>query len=191
MKWFLALLLCLILTSTHAQFKFEQESRVSVEDVPQPALNFVDQLVFDKKIKWFIERSDSGISYEMKSRRGKDKFSIEFNEQGLLQDVEKEVELDALPVHIQQIIVSELKAKFLKYKIKKIQIQAKGSNDSLKQYVMEGLAPTQTRIAYEIVVRASSREDGLLKRYEILIHAGKGVLSLKEIISRPTDNLEF
>ena len=191
MKWILIAIYCLCSLIASAQYKYEKESRVKIKDVPAPALEFTKKIKFDKRIKWYKEESDQGLSYELKSRIGDYKYSIEFDVNGLLLDVEREVQLEKLPTHVQQLLVGRLNDKFEKYKIKKVQVQAKGNNNDLHQFILNDSRSEQIIISYELVVKGTLSKKDDNKIYEILINPVFGITSFKEVISRPTDKLEF
>ena len=68
--------------SGFSQEKFEREFRISKEEVPQKAQNFIKQCEFDKKVKWYMEESQDGKAIEAKSYKKNYKYSVEFDMKG-------------------------------------------------------------------------------------------------------------
>ena len=88
-KYCIIFLFCFLSHLTYAQVKIEKESRVVSNDVPEIAIKWLED-VFDhkKKLKWYFEISADSHSYEAKFIRKGKKFSVEFSEEGIIEDIE-------------------------------------------------------------------------------------------------------
>lgn len=120
----------------------------------------------------------------------KNKFSIEFSENGTILDVEKTVKLKELPLDTQQKITSALEKRFRKYQLKKIQIQYVGSENAIYKEIFQ-LKPQQEKpiINYEIVVKGKT--DKTYQSFEILLNTKGAIEKELKIKSNLSLNLEF
>lgn len=171
-----------------AQTKFEKESRLSVHMVPDQAKQFVYQLLASKQVKWYHEIHETGQSIEAKTKYQNKKYSIEFNMDGSLQDIEVETHKDDISVKTYANITNVLEIKFDKHWIKKIQIQYSGSKEALLAFFKSG-HPNNITTNYEIVLKGKTKNDKAL--YEYLFNEEGTLKSTKTIIFRNTDNIQF
>ncbi|SED95707.1 hypothetical protein SAMN05444353_0104 [Polaribacter dokdonensis DSW-5] len=172
-----------------SQEKFEKEYRVDREQIPQISLNFVDNLKFKKKIKWYVEESNEGKTYEAKTCYLKYLYSLEFSEKGEILDVEKKVKFKELPNDVQNNISDKLSEKFKKFKFKKIQIQYKGTEQYLIDFIKNKSDNNDLKTSYEIIVKA--KETDTYKLYEILLNEQGDILKMLEFRAINSINLEF
>ena len=172
-----------------SQPKFEQESRIQKNEVPQPALSFIDSCLFNKKVKWYQEISNEGVSLEAKTRFLRRKYSIEFDTLGVIQDVEIEVEFEEIPETVGAIIRSVLDQKFSKYRVVKTQLQLTGESQKLWELVKTNPSPQITAGQYEIVI--NGKMDRQHVAYELLFSVTGEVLRESEIITQQTDHLDY
>ena len=77
MRYILFLFVFVYSFSGISQVKYEKERRVKVEEVPSEALNFMQEFLPEKKVKWFYEEGTFGNSYETKFKKNGFKYSIE------------------------------------------------------------------------------------------------------------------
>ena len=88
-KRFVLVLSSILLIAFHgfSQAKYEKEFRIKEKYVPSVALNFVDSMTFDSKVKWYKEIGLNRITIEAKAKYKKERYSIEFFENGVFKDV--------------------------------------------------------------------------------------------------------
>lgn len=183
------LLILLIGCNAFAQQKFEREYRVNKNKVPKKSVDFVHQCNFKKKVKWYVEESQDGTTFEAKVYKKKHLYSIEFLENGTLLDVEKRVKFSKLPKDIKKRIRKTLAITFKKYHIKKTQKQWKGNSEKLMQFITKKQKVTKEETAFEIVVKGRRNKEYHL--FEILFnHKGK-ILKKLQFAPINSDNLEF
>lgn len=185
---FLSLVLILVGFSGFSQQKFEREYRIKPDQVPAKAKEFVAKCNFDKKIKWYAEESQDGKTIEAKSCKNKHKFSVEFDVNGNILDVEKTIKWKEIPAKKQQVIKKALSSRFKKYKIRKIQIQWQTDHDFYIDLINEK-GENDIKELYEIVVKGRKNKE--YKRYELLIDAQGTILKELQFAPQNTDNLEF
>lgn len=180
MKLFLSILTLFLAFIGFAQEKFEREYRIEYTDVPENAKQLISEQFKVKKVKWYTEESQDGRTIEAKLCHHKHKYSIEFNTDGNLIDIEKQVKHKTLSAQTQQLLDKALKNTFNNYRIKKIQLQFL---TALKTYDVSKVSN------FEIVVKAKKNNHWDL--YEVLINPKGEVLKNLKFANPNTDNLQF
>lgn len=169
-----------------SQEKFEKEYRVKLNQVPEVARNFIEKCQFENTIKWYVEESQDGKTFEAKSKKYNHKYSIEFSENGQLLDVEKTVKFKNLPENIQAIINNGLSKFFKKYSVKKIQIQWSGSETFLLDKVLIRHSNMQF---FEIVLKG--KKENKYELFEVLINDKGEIIKELKFSTDNTNNLQF
>lgn len=173
-----------------AQEKYEQESRIRSEDVPQPALMFMDSSVFShEKIKWFKEEGLEKTSFEAKFRSKKVWYSIEFDSLGIVEDIEMEVEFEALNAVLKERISSHLGESCTAFSIEKIQIQYSGENLILFSCDPNKASEYEFVIRYEVVVKC--RQDRNVELMEYLFNDQGQPILVSKIVLKNSSHLEY
>ncbi len=188
MKYILILITLSFCIALSAQKKFEREYRIDCAEVPDSAKDFIEKGPFKKKVKWYREESDQGVSIEAKTKHQGHDFSIEFDTLGTLQDIEITRRLRSLPVDRQKTIHTALRERYVKYHVKKLQLHYDQSKDEL-------LDMLNARLGYDILpyyeIELKAKKDQTTKLYEILLSYHGDVLREREIqLDFPT-NMEF
>jgi hypothetical protein len=172
-----------------AQLKMERETRVRACCVPVPARQLIDSCFGATKIKWYLEESLQHRTYEAKLKFERQKYSIEFDTLGVLEDVEHEISLNAIPDSVRLKIETHLGATFKKYKIVKIQEQWLGERAALHAKIKGRDLPTPIIINYEIVVVGKTNR--LYKSFELTFNLAGEVIEFLEIIHGHHHNLIY
>ena len=175
---------------TDAQDKFERESRITTKEVPALALGKVQNWNLTSKIKWYVEESNDGKTFEAKTCYNNNKYSIEFSEKGNLIDIEKTIKFSKLEKEIQRTIHKVLSNKFQKFRIKKVQIQYSSEDKNTYEAVFKLNRNEQSfPFKYEIILKG--KKEDRYKNYEFLI-SSSGIIEKEFIIKTATFiNLEF
>lgn len=155
----------------HSQYKYEREYRILKSQFPALAIATIDENVVDfKRIKFYKETDSTKISYEAKLKKAKLWYSIEFNEEGTLEDIEILIKPTDVPNDTYAKIVDYLNDNFTKYKIKRLQQQYPSNKETVDEIFKNAfqnlILPTNN---YEIVV-VGRKDKGYLD-YEILFDA--------------------
>ncbi|WP_405400631.1 hypothetical protein [Maribacter sp. Asnod2-G09] len=155
----------------HSQYKYEREYRILKSQFPALAIANIDENVADfKRIKFYKETDSTKISYEAKLKKAKLWYSIEFNEEGTLEDIEILIKPTDVPNDTYAKIVAYLNDNFTKYRIKRLQQQYPSNNDNVDEIFKNAfqnlILPTNN---YEIVI-VGKKDKGYLD-YEILFDA--------------------
>ncbi|KKO04957.1 hypothetical protein LCGC14_0082690 [marine sediment metagenome] len=155
----------------HSQYKYEREHRILKSQFPTAAISTIEENITDfKRIKFYKETDSIKISYEAKLKKDKLWYSIEFNEDGALEDIEILIKSTDIPNDTYSNIESYLNNNFSKYRIKRLQQQYSSTNDSLEKTFKNAfqnlILPSNN---YELVV--VGRKEGGYLDYEILFDA--------------------
>lgn len=185
----LGLILLLAPKLTSAQQKIEREYAIKATQVPEPALEFVNQTFYKKRIKWYAEESQKGRSIEAKVKQDGTVYSIEFDEKGNLQDIETLISFNSLPQDLQKAIMKTLEADFTRIKIHKMQRQWTGNAATLQQLASKKKPEKEYTTRYEIVIRGS--KDRSTSDYEVLVDDHGKLISKSKIIQKDSPHLLF
>lgn len=193
MKAFLILLVIISLPISilHGQMKYEREYRLDINQVPPQALKFVDALNFTNKVKWYKEEGFYKNSIEAKTRYQSQKYSIEFDTSGMIEDIEIEINWEEVPLDIRNAIDKYLDSNFQRSKICKVQSQFVGD----VEYLLK-ITSAKTRhsndyltVCYELEVEVKRKDK--YQKLELLFDEGGKLLKESTIIFKNTDHLEY
>ncbi len=191
MRLLLFLVLCLSLFG-YGQTKREREYRIDREAFPEKALNDLGNYLDDvKRLRFFKEEDGDRESFEAKFKKGRLKYSVEFNQNGMLEDVEFIVKKNDLPDESYTAILADLQQKFSKYRIKKIQQQylhppTDDVAKTLRAAFQNLLLP---EIRYELIVQG--KKDGAWASFEITYDAEGHHLSTRTIVTAKYDHVLY
>lgn len=188
----IVLFLIILLSSAQSaagQSKYERESRINRSETPQAMQELINRMQLGSKIKYYKESQLNGHSYEVKTKINDHLYSIEFDSDGNIEDIEQTIHFKEISQESQTTICTILYQELRKFKIEKIQEQWTGNADILVLSINNRKASPQVVLAYELVV-AGIRNNHLAK-YELLISPTGELLSLREIIERSYQNIEF
>ncbi len=188
---FLQCLLPLLLgnISVFGQVKLERESRVKTAQIPAKALEFLAPVSNETKIKWFFEENLQQNSVEAKYQLKRQKYSVEFDTAGNIQDIEIIKKSKELPNPVINQIYLYLDKQFKKYTIRKIQIQFTGTPSTLQSLSAGKIDANNYTVKYEIVLKGVQRKG--VKLYEFLFDQHGKFLNVAEIILENANNLEY
>jgi hypothetical protein len=181
--------LMLLTNNLQGQDKYEKESRIDVKEVPAKALKQVEILFGqESNLKWFIEESDKGTSYEAKLKYNGLRHSVEFSEEGTLQDIEIESGWKDLNAEAKENIEEYFEDNYQKTKVKRMQIQLSGDFEDILE-ALEEKDYTEADVRYEIEYLGTKNNRSQL--WEGLFDDEGEHLQSKKIILPPTVNLDF
>jgi hypothetical protein len=186
---YLAILLLIIFSPPLlAQSKLEREFKIKETAVPQSAREFISSCGFTDKIKWYREENGTIVSFEAKTRKKKNNYSIEFSETGVLEDAEVLSRLKWLNKDIILAIESALSAEFRRYRIEKMQIQYSGADGAILNAILSGISG-DCLVRYELIVAGTSAaEHG---HFEMLFSEKGVLLERTKLAKRGTENIEY
>ena len=148
--FYTGLLLLLLPLASFGQTKVEQETSVAAAEVPEQAVDWVNKAYPEKKrLKWYKEISNEGASYEAKLKYCGRWHSVEFSEEGQLEDVEIDHKLDELPNAFQDILQQYLQDNYQRHRVYKVQVQLSGNSQLVAEAIQAGKLP-QLTVRYEL-----------------------------------------
>lgn len=184
-----ALLLPLSLLS---QVKQEQELRIKREQFPLNALELLEDYMEDaRRIRFYLEVENGEKGYEAKFKKGKLLYSVEFFENGELEDVEFIIGTRDMPNDSWEAIREHLEAEYPGYRIIKIQQQ---------HLALEGEDPKKTMhqafqnlilpyINYEIVF--SAKVDGAFQTHEATYGLEGNLIEIRKYLPPNYDHVLY
>jgi len=155
-----------------AQYKYEREYRIRKVQFPEKALSYIeDKLIDAKRIRFYKETDSTKISYEAKFKKDRLWYSIEFDKEGELEDIEILIKPVDIPDDSFKAISQYLSKNFKKFRIRKLQQQYPISENipvetTIKNAFQNLILPT---INYEIIV--SGKKEKNFEQFEILFDA--------------------
>jgi len=185
-------ILVLLATSVlcFGQKKQEREFRIDKEELPKeitPVLtNYLNNV---KRLRFYKELDGERSSYEVKFKKDRLLYSIEFDENGVLEDVEFIIKQKGIPDKTFEKLTKYLKANHEKYRIKKIQQQYLNTGNpqkTLKDAFQNLILP---EIQYELII-ATKDEEGY-GEYEITFDAVGGHLLTRKSVNTKYDHVLF
>lgn len=124
LRYFIVLLSLLSIFQGLLAQKVEIEKRISSDEFPAKSIEFLkDSFPDGKRIRYYKEISNTGISFEAKFYYSGTLYSVEFNSIGEWLDTELVIKTSDLDKSILSNISEYLNKRFRSYRIKKLQKQ--------------------------------------------------------------------
>ena len=185
----ISLLLCGYLVS--AQNKYEREYRIKKSQFPTKALSYIDEeLKGARHIRFYKETDSAKTSFEAKFKRDRLKYSVEFDKDGFLEDIELLIQSIDIPNDSFSEINKYLEKNFVKYRIQKIQQQYPVNGKDAKIVVKNAFQNLMLPyIKYEIIV--SGKKDKGFAQYEVLFAADGGFENLRKSLPPNYDHILY
>lgn len=171
-KMYPIILSLLFMGTCIAQNKYEREYRIRKDQFPVVAKDLLHQYTKDaKRLKFYKETDSAKVSYEAKFKKDRLWYSIEFDTEGNLEDIEITIQPLDIPSETLANITSYFENNFIKHRIKKIQQQyvvedTVALKETLRNAFQNLLLPS---LNYEII--AACKENKAYLQYEILFDA--------------------
>lgn len=179
--------LCLLICSiAMSQKKYERETGISKEEVPSAALKFMESYELPNKVKWFLEESLTGFSYEAKTKIDGYWHSIEFDSTGQFEDVEIRMKEKEVPDEVSKKIHEYLSSNCDHYKISKIQFQLSGELKDLKTFMT--IDHSRLKRQYELILFTKNK--GKSSWCEMTFSEDGTFVNRRELVFKNLDNIE-
>lgn len=155
--------------SANAQNKYEREFRIKKSQFPDNAIQLISEKIEGaKRLKFYKETDSAKTSFEAKFKKDRLWYSVEFDESGILEDVEITIKPLDVPSETYDAILVYLERNFLKYRIRKIQqqypvIKGEKLETTIKNAFQNLILPS---INYELIINGKKEKEYL--DYEIL-----------------------
>ncbi|MCA0131049.1 hypothetical protein [Winogradskyella alexanderae] len=167
-KVFLIICFAFSVALSFSQTKNEKEERIKKEAFPKIALLSLDALPQScNRFKFYRETDGDKKSYEVKFKYNRKLYSVEFNSEGILEDVEVKIKPKSIPLGIHTNIKTYLKGNFDKYKLIKVQEQYIYSGESFgNEYLKTILLNTKaTPPNFEIIAEVKQNKKRTIKEF--------------------------
>jgi len=208
MKYLPYLLLWLSSFPLFAQVKYEKERSINAQTVPETSRKIVDALTEVTKIKWYQEQQVEGISYEAKYKLNGRHYSVEFSQDGVLEDAEIELKWMEVPQPAAEAMKAHFDNTYLRYRVRKVQEQFSGGLPAIQVRLQQMAASEPAEgngnangdahipgegmalvLRYEVVVQVLTEQGPAL--HEVLFDEQGLMLQTTVILLRNTDNLAY
>jgi hypothetical protein len=191
-KLFITPILVLYASFSFAQNKYEREFRIKKDQFPASAIDLLDTHIKDRKrLKFYKETDGTKGSYEAKFKKDRLWYSMEFDIDGTLEDIEITIEPLDIPSEVLANITMYFNKAFSKHRVKKIQQQylasvEEKSRKTLRNAFQNLLIPS---LNYEIIV--SGKEDKSYLDYEVLFDAQGNFINRKKQLPPNYDHVLY
>jgi hypothetical protein len=111
---------------SHAQsenVKLEREERVESSVFPAGTLNLVKEIAINRKVKFYKEFDGDKTSFEAKFKKQRQRYSMEYSQNGTLEDVEIEVKHKDIDSQLWGKIAIQLDSISHRWRVEKVQQQ--------------------------------------------------------------------
>ena len=187
--WSILLILTLFGPSLFGQ-DIDIEKRVGFNEVPSKSLNFTQSIFSSQKIKWYLEKNDSILLFEAKTKHKKHRYSVEFDTLGNIIDVEKIIKYKSLSTTTKKKIHHAIISEFKTYKVQKTQIQWISSDEeTLTELIQFGFSNKFYVENFEVTIKG--KKESIPMYYRILINNSGKIIQIIELERRSVDNLDF
>ena len=175
------IILLFFCVASFGQKKQEQEFRIDKKELPDGVMAVLSNYLENtKRLRYYKERDGEKSSYEVKFKKDKLHYSIEFDEKGALEDVELLIKQTDIPNEPFDNMTTYLQSNHKKYRIKKIQWQYVNTGDAaqtLREAFQNSVLP---KLKYELII-ATKDENGY-GEFELTFDAnGKHLLTRKAV----------
>ena len=191
MKYRLCIGLLVLACTCWGQNKYEKEYRISQSEFPANAYELIaEQLEASKRIRFYKETDSLKHSFEAKFKKRKLHYSVEFDEQGKLEDIEVIIKEKDIPEDSWGKINRYLQNEFDKVRIIKIQQQYAANGTSEKELIHHAFQNLiLPYINYEIIF--ASKDDKGFQTFEALYNAEGELRKLRKSLSSSYDHVLY
>jgi hypothetical protein len=149
-----ALLSIFLALPCQGQQKYEREYKIKPSAVPPKAARFINDLFKGTTVHWYGEESLTGTTIEAKLKAGGNRYSIEFDPSGSIQDVEIQCSFNQIPAKTRATLTEQLNQEFDTFTVAKTQLQWTASQTDLKTAILTDNVPSSVQIRYELILKA-------------------------------------
>ncbi|WP_461598340.1 hypothetical protein [Winogradskyella sp.] len=151
-----------------SQTKNEKEERISESEFPEAAIEVIKSLPKDcKRLKFYKETDGEKKSFELKFKYKRKRYSLEFSDDGLIEDIEILTKFKTINDHIKIKINNYFTSSFVKYKVIKAQQQyVYRSELNVVTFVNDILKNTSSEApSFEIIAEIKSDKNRDIKEF--------------------------
>ena len=170
-----------------AQIKYEKEERIQKEELAVAVVQLLPLMEANaKRIRYYREFDGQSMSYEVKFKKYGTHFSVEFDKEGILEDIEVLMSKAGLPTavletvknHFQRVKLTRIQKQFVHQQIENAEL-------TLQAVFENQLIPT----AYELEVSGKT-QDGY-RQFELLIDPAGKLLKKSTILTKDYEHVVY
>lgn len=186
---YFSLAFMLLVLPCRGQQKYEREYSIKPNAVPSKAARFVNDVFPKTTVHWYGEESLTTTTIEAKLKANKQRYSIEFDASGQIQDVEIQRRFSEIPVKTRAALNDQLGRQFDTFTVIKTQLQWTASQADLKTAILTNKPPASVQIRYELILKA--RKNRSANYYEVLCEQSGAIVGIHQLVQRDTNNLLY
>jgi hypothetical protein len=165
-----SLLCCLIVFNLclFAQTKNEQEKRIKFDELPKTTQELVRVLPKkSKQIKFYKETDGAKTSFEIKFKYKQRRYSVEFDVNGIMEDIEETIAFRKLKPPLKSVIQNHFKTEYEGYIIIKTQIQYIYSSKDQPSHFLNIVINQNYKgaVNYELIAEVRSKSNRDIKEF--------------------------
>lgn len=176
--------------SGKALYKNEQERPASPDDLPTDVIDLIEDIEFDvQEIRYFNQIRDGEEAYEVKITYNDRLYSLEFDHDGELEDIELLIDEEELPDGCRECIYKYLDQRFDRYKLTRIQLQFLPGDTDEDEFIEEILSGSRDDYEPRVEIEAEGQNSSELGFFELLFDSDGQLVSSRKILKRSLDNI--
>lgn len=186
------LVTCSFFCGAQNSFKYEKEERIKKGEFPQNALELLQNNLPEKvkKIKYYKEQDSTKASFETKLKYKRNKYSIEFSKDGVLEDVEITIKTKSIPSKTLERITTYMQNNYTSFRFKKIQQQYENKNTTPEKTLKNAFSrDKESPFSYEII--AEVKQDKKRHFIEITFTKDGEFTQVRTIIQSSYDHILY
>ena len=194
MRYNLFLLIVLLMTSTPhwGQGKYEREFRIKKSDFPANALELItDQIKNGRRIRFYKGIDSITTSYQAKFKKDKLHYSVEFNKNGELEDIEILIDEVDIPNDVYDSISEYLNRTCPKFRIRRFQQQYPvKAEEEISKVIKDAFQNLLLNyINYELIVSCKDKNGRV--EFEYLFNADGSFMSMRKSLPANYDHILY
>lgn len=176
--------------SGKATYKNEQERPASRDDMPDDVLELIEDVEISyQEINYFTQVRDGQQAYEVKLTYDDRLYSLEFDNEGELEDIELLIEEDELPAGCRECIYNYLDERFTSYRLTRIQLQFIPGDHDEDDFIEDILSGERYEYRPRVEIEAEGQNKTELGFFELLFDTDGQLISSRKILKRSLDNI--
>ncbi|MEY8020676.1 hypothetical protein AB8P51_07595 [Muriicola sp. SD30] len=175
-----------------AQAKYEREFRIRKSQFPQNALEQIEDQIKDaRRLRFYKEIDSATISFEVKFKKDRLHYSVEFNSEGELEDIEVLIKEVDIPTDVFSSVSDYLEGNCTNFKIRRLQQQYPVTEKQHMEKVIKDAFQNLILpyINYEMVVFCKT--DAGREEYEYLFNSDGVFISRRKSLPPNYDHILY
>ncbi|MUP45360.1 hypothetical protein E0K83_06320 [Gramella sp. BOM4] len=187
----LSILLFMPIFALSQNKKIEREKDIALKEMPETAQRYIKNNLPEnyRKLRCYYETDGQKESYEAKFKFDGNRYSVEFNQAGKLEDIEVVLKKKELDRNLLQKIEVYLSTRHDRFRIEKIQAQYLSGEKHTAKVLPGGINEHASPDNYELIV--ATKNQGKIRKFEMLFDAEGNFVKERKVIRNSYDYLIF